>query len=237
MAEEEEEALRRYCRRMIHRVRDKQQQLQSSEEDRGARRRQRSGCERQLVPGDEFRHPRECSLPLPDCTTPQRDQTSPSLICQGPGVQPVPPQLISMLRLKTFKEDMRRAAEVELHDPAVCSECVQEQASLALTSFIRRKETQLQSQTLKGRLNTHLSYGECGGSGSWCNISQSPPMPLTGFGRNYLVEMCGSQQPEVALATPKERGVTLATDERRGYPDKNATGTHLARPRCPFSDR
>lgn len=51
------------------------------------------------------------------------------------------------------------------------------------------------------------------------------------------MEMCGSQQPGVALATAKERGVALATDEIRGYPDKNSTGTHLARPRCPFSDR
>lgn len=31
----------------------------------------------------------------------------------------------------------------------------------------------------------------------------------------------------VSLATAKERGVALATDEMRGYPDKNATGTHL----------
>lgn len=62
-------------------------------------------------------------------------------------------------------------------------------------------------------------------------------MPLAGFGRNYLVDICGSQQPGVALETTKERGVALATDEMRGYPDKNTTGTHLARPRCPFSDR
>lgn len=48
---------------------------------------------------------------------------------------------------------------MELHDPAVCSACEQEQASLALNSFIRRKKTQLQFHTLKGRLNTHLGYG------------------------------------------------------------------------------
>ncbi len=51
------------------------------------------------------------------------------------------------------------------------------------------------------------------------------------------MDICGSQQPGVALATTKERGVALATDEMRGYPDKNATGTHLASPRCTFSDR
>lgn len=31
----------------------------------------------------------------------------------------------------------------------------------------------------------------------------------------------------VSLATAKERGVALVTDEMRGYPDKKATGTHL----------
>lgn len=62
-------------------------------------------------------------------------------------------------------------------------------------------------------------------------------MPLTGFGRNYLVVICRSQQPGLVLETSKERGVALATDEMRGYPDKNATGTHLVRPGCPFSDR
>ncbi|XP_074504137.1 uncharacterized protein LOC141775085 isoform X1 [Sebastes fasciatus] len=237
MEKEEEEALRR----LISRVRNKQQHLQSSEEERsrhehkGATWREWTGCEREVVAGgDEFRDQRECNLPL----SRETDQTSPNLTCQGPEVQSVPPQLISMLRLKTFKEEMRRAAEVELHDPAVCSVCEQEQASLALKSFIRRKKTQLRFQALKGRLNTHLNCGEeCTRRGSLGKISQSPSMLRTGFGRNYLVEMCGSQQPGVALATTKERGVAQATDEMRGYPDKKATGTHLKRPRCPFSDR
>ncbi|XP_042349877.1 uncharacterized protein LOC121948526 [Plectropomus leopardus] len=236
MAAEEEEALKNYCRRMISRAQNKQQHLQSSEEDRrrqtyrGARRR--TDRERHVKAGDELRDDGDSTVPLPDYT-PRDHQTPPCLTRQGPEVQPVPLQLLSMLRLKTLNEDMRRAAEVELHDPAVCSECVEEKASLALRSFIRRK-TQLQFPTLKGRLNTHLSCGECA---QWGSLCKSAPMPLTGFGRNYLVEMCGSQQPGVALATTKERGVTLATDEMRGYPDKNATGTHLARPRCPFSDR
>ncbi|XP_059201832.1 uncharacterized protein LOC131981525 [Centropristis striata] len=230
MEEEEEEAVRNYCRRMIPRVRDKHLCSSSEEESRrhkGARERQRTHCERQVVAGDVFRHHRECNLPLPDCTTGEKgDQTSPNLICQGPEVHTVPPQLILMLRLKTFKEEMKRAAEVELHDPAVCSVCEQEQASLALRSFIWRKKTQLRFQTVTQTKHTHCGYREWG----------RPAMPLDGFGRNYL-EMCGSQQPDVALATAKERGVALATDEMRGYPDKNATGTHLARPRCPFPDR
>ncbi|XP_041800537.1 uncharacterized protein LOC121611880 isoform X2 [Chelmon rostratus] len=224
----EEEARRNHCRRMISLIRSKQQHQESSAEDRrrqkhrGARGSQRTECEKQAVAGGEFQA--------------HRDQTSPSLACQGPEVQPVPPQLISMLRLKTLKEEMRRAAEVELHDPAACSVCEQEQASLALESFIRRKRTQLRFQTLKGRLNTPELRRVCT-SVSLCEISQSPWMPLAGFGRKHLVDICGSQQPGVALATAKERGVALATDEMRGYPDKNATGTHLASPRCPFSDR
>lgn len=172
-----------------------------------------------------------------DRTKHQREQTSLDLTCQGPEAQLVPPELIAVLRLKTLKERWRRAAEVELRDPGVCGACEQEQASLALASFIRRKKTQLLFQTLTDRLNTRLSYGGCERRGSLCEISQSPAMPLAGFGRNYLVEICGSQQPGVALATAEERGVALATDEMRGYPDKNATGTHLAGPRCPFSDR
>ncbi|KAI4819474.1 hypothetical protein KUCAC02_004720, partial [Chaenocephalus aceratus] len=116
------------------------------------------------------------------------------------------------------------AAEVELQDPAACRVCEQERASLALRSFIGRKKTQLKLQTLTGRLNTHLSYGPF----------NAPHWIWEGTTK---VVMCGSQQPVVAVATAKDRGVALATDEVRSYPDKNATGTHLARPHCPFSDR
>lgn len=62
------------------------------------------------------------------------------------------------------------------------------------------------------------------------NASRYPSLDLGGT----LLEICGSQQPGVALATTKERGVTLATDEMRGYPDKNATEAHLAKPHCHF---
>ncbi|KAK5865101.1 hypothetical protein PBY51_016292 [Eleginops maclovinus] len=227
--EEEEQAGEALCRRMVSRVRNKQQHPQLSAEQRG---RDKGACWRQVVSADEYKDDGECNLPLPGSRG--RNLTSPKyLINQGPEVHAVPPQLLSMLRLKTFKEDMRQAAELELHDPAVCRVCEQERASLALRSFIRRKKTQLQLQTLKGRLNTHLSYGGCAMSPK---ALQCPSLDL---GRNYSVEMCrsGSQQPGVAVATAKERGVALATDEMRGYPDKNATGTHLAGPHCPFSDR
>ncbi|TMS17732.1 hypothetical protein E3U43_001801 [Larimichthys crocea] len=132
---EEEETQIKFCRTMICLLRSKQQQhLESTEEERRRRHggRERSECEDR----DQF-----------------AEQTSPSVIIhQSPQVQPVPTQLISTLRLKSLEEKMRRAAaaaEVELHDPAVCSVCEQEQASLALKTFIRRKKTQLQVQTLK----------------------------------------------------------------------------------------
>lgn len=71
---------------------------------------------------------------------------------------------------------------------------------------------------------------------SLCRISLCPlVMPLTG--RNYFADTRRSQQPGVALETTKEHRVALATDEMRGYPDNNATGIHLVKPRCPFSDR
>lgn len=113
---EEEEALRRYCRRKTALVRSKQQHLESSEEDRrhklkGARGREGGECERQVIAMDEFSDHRACKLPLPDCTERVRDQTSPNLTCQGPEEQSAPPQLISMLRLKTFKEQMSRVSE------------------------------------------------------------------------------------------------------------------------------
>lgn len=104
---EEDEALRNYCRRMISLIRSKRQHLGSSEWDRGTHKNQGTGrrenteCERQVVVGDELRDLR--------ATERDGDQTSLSLKPRrGPEAQPVPAQLISMLRLKTFEEDMRR---------------------------------------------------------------------------------------------------------------------------------
>lgn len=59
-----------------------------------------------------------------------------------------------------------KAAEVELHDPAACCECEQEQACVALKGFIRRKKTQLQFQTLNKRLNMHSGHVVSGFAGS-----------------------------------------------------------------------
>lgn len=100
---------------MVARIRDKRRQTESS--DVGKRRRHKHGDgggratrepERQVVARDEFKDQRESILPLRDCTQRERGQTSPSLTCQGLQVQPVPLQLISMLKLKTVQEQMRR---------------------------------------------------------------------------------------------------------------------------------
>ncbi|XP_035505853.2 uncharacterized protein LOC118319508 isoform X2 [Scophthalmus maximus] len=176
---------------MVARVRlQQQQQQQRQSSGEGASRRNnpgggtgRTGREGEVEAGGASGGRGEIGLPLPGCTGRERQQPSPGLVCQGPEVRPVPLRLVSMLRLKTFKEEAKRAAEVELHDPAVCDECAQERAHLALTSFIWRKKTQLQTRTPKSRLNTHPGHGD---RTSW--ISQSRPRPLSGFGREQLGE-------------------------------------------------
>ncbi|XP_060936223.1 uncharacterized protein LOC133012263 [Limanda limanda] len=189
-------------------------------------RRRKAGC---CSRGRDGRYT-ERNLPLVDGAKPQTLQASLGHVGQGPEVRSVPLQLLSTLRLRTFEADAKRVRrrdlrvthssqcncrapshpcslvdlwqEVELHDPAVCSACEQEQASLALKTFIWRKKTQLHMQTLKGRLNTHPSSRDRAGWRSLCKKSpQSHLMPLTGFGRDYSVKICGSQQPGVTVAT------------------------------------
>ncbi|KAK2903895.1 hypothetical protein Q8A73_010552 [Channa argus] len=161
----EEEALRNYCRVMIGRVRNNLLQKGSSEmgtrrhKHKKGRGREGTKPERQVVPGDEFRGQTKCILPLRDRNKWGRGETSLGVTCQGLEVQHVPVQLLSMVTLKMFKEDMKRAAEVKLHDPSACVVCQEENASLALKTFIWRKKTQLQFQTLKAGLNTHVIYG------------------------------------------------------------------------------
>ncbi|KAK2849420.1 hypothetical protein Q5P01_009254 [Channa striata] len=156
----EEEAVRNYCRLMIARVRDNQRQLDSSgvgERTRGhgdGRERRGTEPERRVVARHECGGRTEGNLPPGERVKRGRGRTALRVTCQGLEVQPVPVQLMLMLRIQTFKEDVKRAAEVELHDPSACRVCQRENASLALKSFIRRKKTQLQFQTLQARLNT-----------------------------------------------------------------------------------
>lgn len=159
---DEEEALRNYCRAMIVRVQNKLQRTVFSEVEEGRRHerkegkgRERTEPERQGAAARDLRDQIGCIL-IP--SNRERSQTSLDVVCQGFQVQPVLLALISRLRFKTVTEEMGRAAEVELHDPAVCAMCVSETASLALKTFIRKK-TQLQFQSAKSRLNTNLNYG------------------------------------------------------------------------------
>ncbi|KAG9341659.1 hypothetical protein JZ751_018722, partial [Albula glossodonta] len=70
--------------------------------------------------------------------------------------RPVPKQFISVLRLKSFTEEMKQAAGTELHEPSHCGACQEKQAKLAQDTFIRRKKSQLESWLLKDRVQAHL---------------------------------------------------------------------------------
>lgn len=167
---EEEEALRNYCRTMISRVRNKRQSPRSTnmEEPKGATGPKLRDKLHQRTEGVTSR-----------VLERNIDPASPH-VGQGPAVPHAPFQLVTMLRIKTL-EEMRRAAEVELHGPTVCSVCAQEQASLALKTFIRRKKTQLQIQALKCRLNTRLGLDTLGGVGAESlKALQCPSLDLRG---------------------------------------------------------
>lgn len=168
---EDSEALKSYCCRMIsvvhrHKHPDASEEMErrrKSKRDkhsnlRGGKKREfisrnkqkegreserlgrENGCFHTEHMVEERRRKRERTLQLPEDST----------------CQPVPIQLISVLKLKSFTEEMRRAAETEIHNPSECGECVRQQATLALDTFIRRKRTQLDSLTLEDRLQTHL---------------------------------------------------------------------------------
>lgn len=99
---EEDNALRSYCRRMISLIRSKEPHLKSTKWERKRHSNQReSGREnteggRRVLAGDVLR---------------DREEEQPSLGLppgQGPEAPAVPARLISMLKLKTFEENMRR---------------------------------------------------------------------------------------------------------------------------------
>lgn len=106
---DEEDALRNYCKAMICRVQQKQRPLKTSVENRrrqkhgGASRRE--GTKPETRAGAGFRDHKQGSL-LPLC-----DQTE-HTPCRSPqDQQPVPLQLITMLRIKSLKEQLRRVRQ------------------------------------------------------------------------------------------------------------------------------
>ncbi|XP_030620593.1 uncharacterized protein C8orf48-like [Chanos chanos] len=68
----------------------------------------------------------------------------------------VPPQLICLQKLKTFNEEMKKAAVEEFHEASGCGACLHNQATLALHSFISRKKSQVCAQALEEKMQSHL---------------------------------------------------------------------------------
>ncbi|KAL7863427.1 hypothetical protein SRHO_G00124110 [Serrasalmus rhombeus] len=70
--------------------------------------------------------------------------------------QNVPVQFICTLKLKTFREEMKKGAEQDFHEPFRCRACLAKQADLAMNYFIKKKMNQLQAQLLDERIQSHL---------------------------------------------------------------------------------
>ncbi|KAG5263707.1 hypothetical protein AALO_G00267730 [Alosa alosa] len=71
-------------------------------------------------------------------------------------IPPVPQQLLNLIRMKAFREKLKTAPEMELHDPQHCRSCQVKQAELARDDFIRRKTTQLLSPLLEEKIQSHF---------------------------------------------------------------------------------
>ncbi|XP_041712647.1 uncharacterized protein LOC121545843 [Coregonus clupeaformis] len=182
------------CRRMIIQVHRKQNTETTAASERRERQKEKRGCE------DLAGEPRPAAQPQPQ-------------------LQPehVPLQLISALKMKSFTEEMRRAMDTELHDPSVCGVCVQQQAALSLNTFIRRKTTQLDANTLEDRLHTHLYNRDavC----LWGELVRGLPKPSDAPSRIWeQLQARGkrTQQPGVSLATEQESGCTQTRECQSG---------------------
>ncbi|XP_026860763.2 uncharacterized protein C8orf48 [Electrophorus electricus] len=70
--------------------------------------------------------------------------------------QNVPEHLVCMLRLKAFREEMRRGAEQDFHEPSRCTACLAKRADLALDFFMRNKKSQLQTHLLEDKIQDHV---------------------------------------------------------------------------------
>ncbi|XP_045573866.1 uncharacterized protein isoform X2 [Salmo salar] len=166
---EENEALEIYCRRMITQVNNKlnPETGGESQEERGeeGERTAPRGRGRQVLQSETWRrmiiqiHRKQNTETT--AVSERRERQKEKIVrrqreCEDLAGEPVPLQLISALKMKTFTEEMRRAMDTELHDPSVCGVCVQQQAALSLNTFIRRKTTQLDTNTLEDKLHTHL---------------------------------------------------------------------------------
>ncbi|XP_041112056.1 uncharacterized protein C8orf48 homolog [Polyodon spathula] len=68
----------------------------------------------------------------------------------------IPEELVNRLQLKHIMELVKQAAEVEIHQPSMCSTCISKRAELARESFIQIKKTQLESVLLQEKLEENI---------------------------------------------------------------------------------
>ncbi|KAL6479652.1 hypothetical protein MHYP_G00106850 [Metynnis hypsauchen] len=85
----------------------------------------------------------------------KRNRTSIKL-AESISAQNVPVRFMCTLKLKTFREEMKKGAEQDFHEPFRCRACLAKQADLALNYFIRKKTNQLRAQLLDERIQSHL---------------------------------------------------------------------------------
>ncbi|XP_028975160.2 uncharacterized protein LOC105024396 isoform X4 [Esox lucius] len=219
---EEKEALEIYCRKMVTQVNN---QLNA---EIGGKTREERGKEERKQPsweGEESCLQSEaycrrmirqvCRKQNPETTkemhrwkkdqSKRKQEKEPTGSGKRISSHPVPPQLISVLKLKSFTKEMTRAVNTELHDPTVCHGCIQQQAALSLDTFIRSKTTQLDATTLEERLQTLLCNRD-----AICLLGEllrGLPKPSDAPSRMWelLQARERSRQPS---------GVTLATEQR-----------------------
>ncbi|XP_023698777.1 uncharacterized protein C8orf48 isoform X2 [Paramormyrops kingsleyae] len=73
----------------------------------------------------------------------------------------VPRHFIATLKLKSFTAQLKQLSQVDIHTPSHCRACQDQQAKLAIHTFIRTKTTQLESQLMKEKLDLHIYNNLC----------------------------------------------------------------------------
>ncbi|XP_066505385.1 uncharacterized protein C8orf48-like [Hoplias malabaricus] len=94
---------------------------------------------------------------VPDCKIKHQERKCTSIIPAEPiSDQSVPVRFVGTLKMKTFREEMRKGAQQDFHDPSRCKVCLAKQAEIAMNFFIRNKCSQLQTQLLEEKIESHL---------------------------------------------------------------------------------
>ncbi|KAM5146078.1 uncharacterized protein C8orf48 homolog isoform 1-T2 [Mantella aurantiaca] len=69
--------------------------------------------------------------------------------CSIPGV------IMNRLQMQSVKETMKQVTQAKMHDPATCPDCIQKQAELAQSQFIRMRRTKLQADLMELQLEEY----------------------------------------------------------------------------------